>query len=154
MDTAAFRAQVDAFEALMNDSARLADTRLAPDKWTLKEMVAHLVDSASNNHQRFVRLQLESALVFPRYDAEEWRSVTAIGPFGYADAVTLWKSYNLLLLHLIEGVNPAALGHVWRREDGDVTLEALIVDYFAHMELHRQLFVERVGELLAAEGKA
>jgi hypothetical protein len=154
MDTTAFRAQVDAFEALMNANAHLADIRLAPDKWTLKEMVAHLVDSASNNHQRFVRLQLEPVLVFPRYDAEQWRVTTAIGPFGYAEVITLWKSYNLLLLHLIEGANPAAMGHVWRREDGDVTLEALIVDYFAHMELHRKLFAERAAELGAVEGKA
>ena len=147
MNTAAYRAQIDAFEDLMAANADLADIRLAEDKWTLKEMVAHLVDSASNNHQRFVRLQLEPVLVFPKYDAEQWRSVTGIGPFGYADILTLWKSYNLFLLHLIEGVNPAALRHVWRREDGDITLEALIVDYFEHMELHRKLFRERAAEL-------
>lgn len=154
MDTAAFRAQIDAFEALMTANAHLADIRLAEDKWTLKEMVAHLVDSASNNHQRFVRLQLDPVLVFPRYDAEQWRVVTGIGPFGYADILTLWKSYNLFLLHLIEGVNPEALGHVWRREDGDVTLEALIHDYFVHMELHRKLFAERSAEIEAEAGKA
>lgn len=154
MDTAAYRTQIDDFQTLMNDNAHLADIRLAPDKWTLKEMVAHLVDSAANNHQRFVRLQLEPVLVFPKYDAEQWRTVTGIGPFGFADILNLWKSYNLLLLHLIEGVNPAALSHVWRREDGDVTLEALIVDYFAHMEVHRKLFAERAAELGAVEGKA
>ena len=147
MDTTAFRAHIDAFETLMAANAHLADIRLAEDKWTLKEMVAHLVDSASNNHQRFVRLQLEPVLVFPKYDAEQWRTVTGIGPFDYADILNLWKSYNLFLLHLIEGVNPAALGHVWRREDGDITLEALIVDYFVHMELHRKLFAERAAEL-------
>ncbi len=154
MDTAAYRAQINAFETLMTVSADLADIRLAEDKWTLKEMVAHLVDSASNNHQRFVRLQLEPVLVFPKYDAEQWRGVTSIGPFDYADILTLWKSYNLLLLHLIEGVNPAALNHVWRREDGDISLEALIRDYFVHMELHRKLFAERSAELEAAAGKA
>lgn len=154
MDTAAYKTQIDAFEALMTANAHLADIRLAEDKWTLKEMVAHLVDSASNNHQRFVRLQLEPVLVFPRYDAEQWRVVTGIGPFGYADILTLWKSYNLFLLHLIEGVNPAALGHVWRREDGDVTLEALIHDYFVHMELHCKLFAERSAEIEAEAGKA
>lgn len=147
MDTAAYRTQIDDFQTLMNDNAHLADIRLAPDKWTLKEMVAHLVDSAANNHQRFVRLQLEPVLVFPKYDAEQRRTVTGIGPFGFADILNLWKSYNLLLLHLIDGVNPAALHHVWRREDGDVTLEALIRDYFAHMELHRKLFRERADEL-------
>ncbi|WP_051306943.1 DinB family protein [Desulfomicrobium escambiense] len=154
MDTAAYRTHIDAFQTLMDASAHLADIRLTEDTWTLKEMVAHLVDSAANNHQRFVRLQLEPVLVFPKYDAEEWRNVTGIGPFGYADVLALWKSYNLFLLHLIESVNPAALCHVWRREDGDITLEALIRDYFVHMELHRKLFAERAAEIRAVEGKA
>jgi hypothetical protein len=147
IDCTQYATLVESFEKLMLGAAPLADIRLSADKWTLKEMVAHLVDSASNNHQRFVRLQLEPALVFPKYDAEEWRTVTGIGPFGYADIITLWKSYNLFLLHLIESVNPAALHHVWRKEDGDITLEALIHDYFVHMELHRTLFAERVAEL-------
>ncbi|GAB6113241.1 hypothetical protein [Desulfomicrobium salsuginis] len=154
MDTAAYRTHIDAFQNLMDASAHLADIRLTEDTWTLKEMVTHLVDSAANNHQRFVRLQLEPVLVFPKYDAEEWRNVTGIGPFGYADVLALWKSYNLFLLHLIESVNPAALHHVWRREDGDITLEALIRDYFVHMELHRKLFAERAAEIRAVKGKA
>ena len=53
------KARIESFEILMTRNADLADIRLAPDKWTLKEMIAHLIDSASNNHQRFVRLQLD-----------------------------------------------------------------------------------------------
>jgi hypothetical protein len=146
-DHAAFRSRIDAFETIMTESADLADIRLAADKWTLKEMIAHLVDSASNNHQRFVRLQLEAVLAFPAYDAEQWRAVTAIAAFDHATLVTLWKTYNLLLLHLIESVDPAGLRHVWRREDQDLSLEFLIHDYFAHLELHRVLFVERAAEI-------
>ncbi len=147
IDCAAYSSQVDSFETIMAANADLADIRLAADKWTLKEMIAHLVDSASNNHQRFVRLQLEAVLAFPAYDAEQWRAVTAIADFDHATLVTLWKTYNLLLLHLIQTVNPACLNHVWRREDKDITLEALIHDYFAHLELHRILFVERAAEI-------
>jgi hypothetical protein len=147
IDCAAYRSQVDSFETIMAANADLADIRLAADKWTLKEMIAHLIDSASNNHQRFVRLQLEAVLAFPAYDAEQWRAVTAIADFDHATLVTLWKTYNLLLLHLIQTVNPACLNHVWRREDKDITLEALIHDYFAHLELHRILFVERAAEI-------
>ncbi len=147
IDCTQYKALVDSFEKLMLETAPLADTRLAADTWTLKEMIAHLVDSASNNHQRFIRLQLEAVLTFPKYDAEEWRIVTGIGPFDHATLVALWKTYNALLLHIIEGVNPAALDHVWRREDRDITLEALIHDYFAHMELHLNLFAERVKAL-------
>jgi len=141
------KARIASFEARMTENENLADIRLAPDKWTLKEMIAHLVDSASNNHQRFVRLQLEPALVFPKYGAEEWKNATKIATFDYSTLVTLWKTYNALLVHLIENVNPAALNHVWRREDKDISLEALIHDYFAHMELHRTMFEERVEEL-------
>lgn len=151
IDCTAYTTLVDTFEDLIRANAGLADIRLAPDKWTLKEMVAHLVDSASNNHQRFVRLQLEPVLAFPAYDAEQWRSVTAIGAFDYGHLVSLWKSYNLLLLHLIRVASPAALGNVWRREDRDLSLEFLIHDYFAHMELHRSLFSQRADEIRAAE---
>lgn len=141
------KARIDSFEALMTENERLADIRLAPDKWTLKEMISHLIDSASNNHQRFVRMQLEPVLVFPKYDAEEWKNVTKIASFDFALLVTLWKTYNALLMHLIENVNPAALSHVWRREDKDISLEALIHDYFAHLELHHKLFEDRVEEI-------
>jgi hypothetical protein len=141
------KARIASFEALMTENENLADIRLAPDKWTLKEMIAHLIDSASNNHQRFVRLQLEPVLIFPKYGAEEWKIATKIATFDYSTLVSLWKTYNALLVHLIENVNPAALNHVWRREDKDISLEALIHDYFAHMELHRTMFEERVEEL-------
>lgn len=141
------QARIDSFGTLMTDNERLADIRLAPDKWTLKEMIAHLIDSATNNHQRFVRLQLEPVLIFPKYDAEEWKNVTKIQSFDFSTLVTLWKTYNALILHLIQNMNPATLGHIWRREDKDISLEALIHDYFAHMELHRELFAERMEEI-------
>ncbi|UTF51669.1 DinB family protein [Desulfomicrobium sp. ZS1] len=147
LDCVDCKARIDSFEALMTEHGNLADIRLAPDKWTLKEMIAHLIDSASNNHQRFIRMQLEPVLIFPKYDAEEWKNTTKITSFDYATLVTLWKTYNTLLMHLIENVNPAALNHVWRREDKDISLEALIHDYFAHMELHRTMFEERVEEI-------
>ena len=141
------KARIESFGILMAESERLASIRLAPDKWTLKEMIAHLIDSASNNHQRFIRLQLEAVLLFPKYDAEEWKNVTKVESFDYQTLVTLWKTYNALILHLIENMNPAALGHVWRREDTDISLEALIHDYFAHLEMHREMFKDRAKEI-------
>jgi hypothetical protein len=146
------KAKIDSFGTLMIENEGLGDIRLAPDKWTLKEMIGHLIDSATNNHQRFIRLQLEAVLAFPKYDAEEWKNATKIEAFDFKTLATLWKTYNALILHLIENMNPATLGHVWRREDKDLSLEALIHDYFAHMELHRELFEERAQEIRAAKG--
>ena len=45
---------------------------LAPGKWSPQEIIGHLVDSASNNHGRFVRAQLADDLTFPGYDQEAW----------------------------------------------------------------------------------
>jgi hypothetical protein len=36
----------------------------APGKWSAKQVMGHLIDSAFNNHQRFVRAQLSSSLSF------------------------------------------------------------------------------------------
>ncbi len=101
--------------------------------------------------QEMLRTELIDALHVVSKHAEEWKAVTKIASFDYPTLVTLWKTYNSLLMHLIENMNPATLGHVWRREDKDISLEALIHDYFAHMELHRDLFVERVAEIVALQ---
>ncbi len=52
---------------------------LSPGKWSASEVIGHLIDSAANNHQRFVRAQFRDELVFPGYEQEEWVRVQ-----GYA----------------------------------------------------------------------
>ena len=49
-----------------------AEARPAPGKWSKKETLGHLIDSASNNHQRFVRMQLEPQISLPSYKQELW----------------------------------------------------------------------------------
>ena len=41
-------------------------------QWSAKQVLGHLIDSAANNHQRFVRAQFTDDLVFPGYDQEQW----------------------------------------------------------------------------------
>lgn len=135
------------FESMMLNQAVVADIRLDGGRWTLKEMVGHLVDSASNNHQRFVRLQLAGRLSFPAYDAEEWRRVSAVASFDYEMLVALWKTYNLFLLHLIQNMDEDALDHYWEINNERKSLKFLVEDYFAHLEWHQSLFDERVREL-------
>ena len=68
MDTAPFTKLVESFHSFLRTIHEdKASVKLSADKWSLKEMVGHLIDSASNNHQRFVRLQLTDQLTFPDY---------------------------------------------------------------------------------------
>lgn len=141
------RELIDGFYAKMIANADIADARLPDGEWTLRDMVAHLIDSFTNNHQRFIRLQLQDRLDFPGYDAEEWRSVSKVDSLDYRFLCGLWKSSNEYLLAIIQGIDESALTHVWVRPDGVKTLGFLVDDYFEHIRWHIDFFDTRVAAL-------
>jgi hypothetical protein len=114
-----------------------ASVRPAPGKWSRKEILGHLIDSAANNHQRFVRLQLASRLDLPGYDGDEWVRLQRYQERSWSDIIDLWQMYNLQLAGVIRLVDPKALRNVWHMPDGnDVDLEFIIRDYVVHMRHH------------------
>lgn len=142
-----YRELVERFHRTMAKSRRLAEVRVSSDTWTLHDMVGHLVDSASNNHQRFVRLSLADNLEFPGYDAEEWKAASSGYPADYRLLVELSLAYNRYLLSLIASLDETKLGRVWHSPDGDKTLDFLVRDYFRHLQWHVDLFDERLAEI-------
>ena len=113
-----------------------ASTKPAPNKWSKKEILGHLIDSAANNHQRFMRLQLQPEISLPGYDQDDWVRLNRYQQTPWADIVTLWSAYNRHLATVIESLDNAALGHVWHSSDGDVTLEFIATDYVRHLKHH------------------
>ncbi len=139
---------VDDFEKLMIMNQNISDVKLGLDKWTLKEIVGHLIDSASNNHQRFVRLQIDKEITLPGYGAEEWVSLSNIQNLDYSFLIGFWKMYNKFLINLIKNIKPISMKNVWRIKDGEeYTLKFLIEDYFTHMNSHYQMFIDRQKEI-------
>jgi len=130
-----------ALPALQAISEQAASLKPAPDKWSTKEILGHLIDSAANNHQRFVRLQLQPDLTLPGYEQDGWVRLGQYQRTPWADIVVLWAAYNRHLAHVIESLDASALGHVWHSPDGDVTLEFLATDYVTHMKHH----LEQIG---------
>jgi hypothetical protein len=118
----------------MDDAA--ASRKPAPGKWSAKEIMGHLIDSAANNHQRFVRLQMQQHLELPGYDGDGWVRVERYQDRSWNDLLTLWENYNRHLAHVIRGVDPASLKHTWTSPDGIVDLEFIIRDYVVHMQHH------------------
>lgn len=104
--------------------------------WTRKEILGHLIDSAANNHQRFVRLQFETDLRLPGYQQDNWVGSQHYQKRAWADLVTLWSAYNLHLAHVVSAMDPAALGNGWHGPSGYLTLEEIAVDYPRHMQHH------------------
>jgi ribonuclease HI len=110
---------------------------IAPGKWCRKEIVGHLIDSATNNHQRFLRAQERSPLVFPAYDPDFWIRVQAYTECDWNELVTLWEGFNRHLAHVLENVpetKHAALCRIGANEP--VSLGALAADYIAHLRHH------------------
>ncbi len=138
---------------LLAISDRQAETRQQAGEWTPKEILGHLIDSASNNHGRFIRAQLADDLIFPGYDQESWVQAEHYNEEAWYQLVQLWKRLNLHLIHAISFIpqdvltRPRARHNLnqigWEKVSPDqpVTLEHLISDYAEHMKEHlRQIF--------------
>lgn len=106
---------------------------------TIKQILGHLIDSASNNHQRMVRLQYNQNLVFPDYrqDNDLWISLQQYQSADWHNLIQLWKFYNLHIIQVIESVDKTKLNNYWYDFEGTkVTLNDMIEGYVSHLELH------------------
>jgi hypothetical protein len=110
---------------------------VTPGKWSRKQILGHLIDSAANNHQRFVRAQLEALLHFPGYAQEQWVETQNYQEESWGYLVACWAGYNRHLLHMLAQIPAEKLNHVCAIGGSDpVTLEFLAKDYVRHLEHH------------------
>jgi DinB superfamily len=113
-----------------------ASVKPAPNKWSKKEILGHLIDSATNNHQRFIRLQMSREVSLPGYDQDGWVKANGYQQTSWSDVVTLWASYNLHLAAVIENIDPTCAEHIWHHPEADYKLKFLVDDYVVHMLHH------------------
>ncbi len=78
--------------------------RPAPGKWSPREIVGHLIDSASNNHQRFVRARWQDDLIFPGYEQDAWVDAQRYQDAPWQELVTLWAAFNRHLARVMAAV--------------------------------------------------
>ncbi len=125
----------------------------AKGKWSPKEIIGHLIDSAANNHQRFVRAQFKDDLVFSGYDQDQWVNSQHYNEASWGELIELWRRYNLHLIHVIAQIPENDLTRMrtehnlhkiaWKTVDQKipVNLEYLVRDYLDHLKHHlKQIF--------------
>jgi len=130
--------------------AETIEARPNPGAWSVKEIVGHLVDSASNNHQRFVRLQVADGLSFPDYsqDNDAWVSIQRYQEAEWHDLIAIWRYFNLHLARVIRTVNENCIDHIWVvDENTSVTLGQLMIDYLRHLKDHFQQITENIDSM-------
>ncbi len=122
-------------------------TRPAPKKWSKKEILGHLMDSAGNNHQRFVRAALQGSLTFPGYDQEPLVDLQKFSEMDWNFLVDLWAAYNRFLAHVLS-VLPAKAAQVTCNvgNNAPATLGWIAEDYVAHLKHHLNQIVGKKFE--------
>ena len=109
---------------------------------SIKQILGHLVDSASNNTHRVVHLQYQlSPLVFPNYATEgnndRWIAIQNYQEEDWDDLVQLWKFTMLHFCHVIRNVDENKLENEWiASPDKKISLETMILDFLPHLKLH------------------
>jgi hypothetical protein len=123
--------------AQLNDAEMSAP--LASDKWSRKQLLGHLIDSAANNHQRFIRAQLDGPHTFPGYEQEAWVERNGYTDATWSDLVALWQAYNRHLLRVIARIPPDKLDVTCTVGDNPpMTLGFIAEDYVRHLKHHLQ----------------
>ena len=127
----------DALQRLKQISEAQSEERSAPGKWSRKEILGHLIDSASNNHQRFVRTQLSKEVSFPGYAQTQWVETPGYQSESWENLIQLWAGFNRHMLHLISHISEdRADNHCVLGAGPPVTLRFLVEDYIRHLEHH------------------
>jgi hypothetical protein len=149
--------ELAAVELLAADPER-ARQRPGQGRWSAQEILGHLIDSAANNHARFVLAPGRSDLLFDGYDQEEWVRVQSYDTADWPTLVALWRAYNLHLAHVMR-VIPAEARTAPRATHSldriafrpvppgePATLEYLMEDYVVHLRHH----LEQIRALLGS----
>jgi hypothetical protein len=135
---ARLRSEIDAAEpglrAISDDAAAVPRE---PGKWARKEILGHLIDSASNNHQRFVRAGDGATVRLPGYAQDLWVTFQGYRESRWRDLVDLWSGYNRHLAQVLERI-PETLRDVPCEIGGSppVPLSFVALDYIGHLQHH------------------
>ncbi|HAD12305.1 MAG TPA: DinB family protein [Saprospirales bacterium] len=115
------------------------ETGVKPDgKWSKKEILGHLIDSACNNQQKFVRtMEADSPLHFVGYAQDYWVSAQGYQQREWREILLLWEWYNKHIAHIIRIVPERTLSNTISINGSQpFTLAFIMEDYIEHLKHH------------------
>lgn len=134
---------VPQLKAISNDDASI---KPRPEKWSKKEIIGHLIDSASNNQQKFVRIMQQPHLDFVGYQQDFWVASQKYNQVDWLVVVGLWSFYNYHIAHIIESVDPSVLDNTISISGSQpFTLRFIMTDYAEHLKHHLKQILPKAG---------
>ncbi len=133
-----FRDQIgDIRAALLALPSACANGRRRRGGWTGREILGHLLDSASNNRHRFVLATINGSYAGPKYSQDDWVSVHGYASQPWEMLLGWWQAEHEILTALVEAIPEERLrASCTIGDDEPVTLAFLIEDYIAHQRHH------------------
>jgi len=105
--------------------------------WTRKQIVGHLLDSATNNRQRFVRAATDGRYAGPQYAQEAWVAAHGYAEQDWETLLRWWQTEHEILAAVVDRIPEDRLqAECAVGGDAPVTLRFLIEDYLAHQRWH------------------
>lgn len=141
-----FRADLDDIHrVLLTVPETLADTPWRAGGWTRKQILGHLLDSAANNRQRFVRASTEGAYRGPKYAQDAWVAAHGYDQQPWTTLLTWWETEHEILIAVVDRIPEERLqAECVVGDDAPVTLQFLVEDYITHQRWHlKQLLAPR-----------
>lgn len=132
-------------KAILEESA---SQKPQPNKWSKKEILGHLIDSATNNHRRFIIANFKDDLVFEGYKQDGWVVIQKYQHRNWDDLVDFWAQYNLHIAQVIDDIPPEIKSRTFSNHSFDQmawqtvpksdpsSLDYFIKDYVGHLEHH------------------
>jgi DinB superfamily len=133
-----FREQIaSVYQHLLSVSEHDSQLPVRDGGWSRKEVLGHLIDSALNNHQRFVRASLDGAYDGPAYEQRGWVAMHGYASMPWNALLEHWRSQNELLCEVVARIPEDRLEAPCRVGGGaPVSLQFLVEDYLTHLQHH------------------
>jgi hypothetical protein len=121
------------------------DYKTSPEKWSKKEIMGHLIDSAMNNTRRFTEAQFsKEPYTITEYNQDELVKVNRYQQMNFEDLLKLWHQLNKHIAFLLKDISEEKLNSQINLYDLSIcNLEFLIEDYIAHLKHHLNQIFEK-----------
>lgn len=138
-------------------------TPVAPGKWSPRQIIGHLIDSAANNHRRFILANFQDHLRFDGYAQDDWVTIQGYQNADWSRLLDLWYQYNWHLSLVINNIPEKVLDQphanhnlheiAWKPvpKEEPATLAYFIEDYIGHLQHHLKQI--RTGELRTGDSR-
>jgi hypothetical protein len=131
---------------LLGISPDFASIKPAPEEWSKKQILGHLIDSALNNHQRCVRGGYNAAEQFPPYNQNRWVEIQGYQERDWVDLINLWELNNLHLCQVLDRLPLKDLDNLCNiGRESPVTLGFVMEDYLRHLKMHLDQILGGLG---------